>query len=73
MLKFIKKLFMGFSSGNLITPNKVEKVTNPNELNTQELELLLILLRNTSFKGEQLELLYNLVIKIQNQHIEKSK
>jgi hypothetical protein len=73
VLKFIKKLFMGFSAGNLITPNKVEKVTNPNELNTQELELLLILLRNTSFKGEQLELLYNLVIKIQNQHIEKSK
>jgi len=64
---------MGFSASNLITPNKVEKVTNPNELNTQELELLLILLRNTSFKGEQLELLYNLVIKIQNQHIEKSK
>jgi len=73
VLKFIKKLFMSFSAGNLITPNKVEKVTNPNELNTQELELLLILLRNTSFKGEQLELLYNLVIKIQNQHIEKSK
>jgi len=73
VLKFIKKLFMGFSASNLITPNKVEKVTNPNELNTQELELLLILLRNTSFKGEQLELLYNLVIKIQNQHIEKSK
>ena len=64
---------MSFSAGNLVTSNKVEKVTNPNELNIQELELLLVLLRNTSFKGEQLELLYNLVIKIQNQHIEKSK
>jgi hypothetical protein len=64
---------MGFSAGNLVTPNKIEKITNPNELNIQELEFLLVLLRNASFKGEHLELLYNLVIKVQNQHIEKSK
>lgn len=38
-----------------------------NQLNIQELQLVLSLLRQSSVRGEQVETFYNLVIKLQNQ------
>lgn len=51
-----------------IISNKNNVVIDPNKLNKQELELLLIALKNATIKGEQVELFYNLIIKLQNQH-----
>ena len=51
-----------------IISNKNNVVIDPNKLNKQELELLLIVLKNTTIKGEQVEAFYNLIIKLQNQH-----
>jgi hypothetical protein len=73
VIKFIKKLFMGFSASNIIGGTKIERQPDPNELTPQEIELLLYVLKNTMFKGEQLEPLYDLVVKLQNQHASKIK
>lgn len=51
-----------------IISNKNNEVIDPNKLNKQELELLLIVIKNTTIKGEQVEAFYNLIIKLQNQH-----
>ena len=53
---------------NKIISNKNNEVIDPNKLNKQELELLLIVIKNATIKGEQVELFYNLIIKLQNQH-----
>jgi len=51
-----------------IISNKNNVVIDPNKLNKQELELLLIVIKNATIKGEQVEAFYNLIIKLQNQH-----
>jgi len=55
---------------NKIISNKNNEVIDPNKLNKQELELLLIVIKNATIKGEQVEAFYNLIIKLQNQHIQ---
>lgn len=57
---------------DLIKKNS-EKNINPNQLNTQELQLVLSLLRQSNIKGEQVEIFYNLVLKLQNQFVSLSK
>lgn len=57
---------------DLIKKNS-EKNIDPNQLNTQELQLILSLLRQSNIKGEQVELFYNLVLKLQNQFVSLSK
>lgn len=42
--------------------------TDPNALQKQELEFLLSLIKHSNFRGDQLEILYNIVIKLQNQY-----
>jgi hypothetical protein len=64
---------MSFSASSIITKGKPEPQVDPNELNIQEIEFLLFAIKNANFKGEQLELLYNTVIKLQNQYTSKSK
>lgn len=49
--------------------SKSEVVKDTNRLTTSELEFLLILIKNSNFKGEQLELIYNIVLKLQEQYI----
>jgi len=39
------------------------------ELNKREIEFLLQTIRNSQFKGEDIEVLYNLVLKIQKLYI----
>lgn len=46
---------------------------DPSKLNLQELQLVLSLLKQSNIKGEQVELFYNLVLKLQNQFISLSK
>jgi hypothetical protein len=54
--------------------NKITQVAkkeqDPNRLTQQELEYLLTTLKTTPLVGDQVEMFYNLVIKLQNQFIE---
>lgn len=48
------------------------KVTlRSNDLNKDELELLLRLLREADVKGHQVEFFYSMVVKLQNQYLSK--
>lgn len=64
---------MAFSSSQLLqTQQQVSTPkTSDNEFNSQELELLLGILRETTLKGHQIEVFYNLVVKMQNQYIQQ--
>jgi hypothetical protein len=44
-----------------------------NRLSKEELELLLALIKRSQFLGEHVEVIYNMVVKIQNQYLEGSK
>ena len=48
--------------------NRGENAVDLNKLNKQELETLLIVIKNTTITGAQVELFYNLIVKLQNQH-----
>ena len=69
---------MSFKSGKTIvgnpspTPKKTQK-TSENNLSKVEIAFILGTLKNTTFKGDNVELLYNLVIKLQNQYTELEK
>ena len=55
----------------------IDKITNktynntpaPEQLNEKELECLLTLIKYSTFKGEDLELVYNTTLKLQNQYL----
>ena len=67
------KQFMGFSSKNTVVANSDNQLQNipipVSEFSLQELEILLIALRECNLKGSQIELFYNLVLKIQNKYL----
>ena len=54
----------------------IDKITNkahtstpaPEQLNAQELEFLLLLLKQSTFKGEAIELVFNTALKLQTQY-----
>lgn len=52
---------------------KTTETVDPNKLSSQEIQLIIQLLRQANIKGEHIELFYNLIIKLQNQYIEQSK
>jgi hypothetical protein len=69
---------MGFFNNNTVTQNPIESspiVVNDinNNLNKEEISLLLDIVRQTTFKGENIEPLYNLVLKLQNQYLSWDK
>ena len=70
-IKQIKKV-MGFAAGKLNIPNN-NNINSNNELNTQELEFLLTMIKNTTFKGEYIEIVYNTILKLQNKYMEQTK
>jgi hypothetical protein len=49
--------------------NKFSPTNTDNTLNTYEYEFLFNIIKNSTFKGEHLEILYNLVLKLQNQYM----
>lgn len=49
-----------------------EDQQQPIELDINELEFLLKVLGNCDLKGHQVEMFYNLIIKLQNQYLQKS-
>jgi hypothetical protein len=63
---------MAFTTGKLNVLSSNNTNSN-NELNTQELEFLLSVIKNTTFKGEHIELVYNTIIKLQNKYLEQTQ
>ena len=72
---------MAFSAKNTIIANTlvqqpVQQDTTPtqsSELELPELEFLLKMLSNADLKGHQVEMFYNLIIKLQNAFVQKNK
>jgi glutathione peroxidase-family protein len=73
-LNKIKKIVMGFTANHLEGQSpQIDTPLSPNQLTVMEIEVLLSMIKRTTFLGEDIEPLYNLVNKLQNQHIEQSK
>lgn len=68
---------MGFDFNNIKagdgvkpSPTLKSKVdNNDHKLSKEEIEYLILLIKDSKFLGEHLEIVYNIVIKLQNQHI----
>jgi hypothetical protein len=63
------KSVMAFTTNNLVTKNKVEepvKVPLPSSnLTKSEVELLLMMIKESHFKGEHIQKVYELTLKLQ--------
>lgn len=67
---FLKLIVMAFKAKNKITSVKKPNLpSSKDNLDKQELTLILNMIKETKFKGEDIELLYKLVIKLQNQYL----
>jgi hypothetical protein len=55
---------------NKLKPTQPESI--PDQLSTQEIEILLSMLKRTTFLGEDIEHLYNLIVKLQNQYMKQN-
>jgi hypothetical protein len=70
---------MAFSSSNLKIAEVVKETPVPTQaqlspqLNLRELEILLSLVKKSTFLGEDIEPLYNMVIKLQTQYLDQTK
>ena len=76
---------MAFSSKNTVVANTLVQQptqtqqpinntpTQSSELELPELEFLLKVLSSADLKGNQVEMFYNLTIKLQNQFVQKNK
>jgi len=74
--KFFKKIVMGFTANHVEGIPSTQPQNQPlfsNQLTTKEIEVLLSIVKKTTFLGEDIEPLYNLVIKLQNQYTEQIK
>lgn len=64
---------MGFKANSLQVNKDNRKHPSTTEdllLNKKDLEFLLSLVKNSTFKGEQIELIYNLTSKLQKAYLE---
>jgi hypothetical protein len=65
---------MSFTAGHVSGDNKkTQQPLSSNQLTDKEIEVLLSMIKRTTFIGEDIEPLYNLVIKLQNQYTEQTK
>ena len=71
------KIVMGFKASSLKVNNQTQEnkktSLSPEQLNTQEIEILLSLVKRSTFLGGDIEGLYNLVIKLQKQYTNQTK
>ena len=65
---------MGFKANSLQVKEDTRKYSKPQTedllLNKDDLEVLLGLVKNSTFKGEQIEMIYNLTSKLQKAYLE---
>ena len=55
---------------NLLDIVKKKEEEKSAQLTLQELEFLLFLIKSTTFKGEQVEIIYNAAVKLQQQYLD---
>lgn len=76
-LNFFKNIVMSFNANNIVVANtpieKTDKPLSSSQLNQGDIEVLLSLIKRSTFLGEDIGNLYNLVIKLQQQYIEQTK
>jgi len=70
IILFKNKLLSIFKTKN--TSKSTLRIDNVN-LDQEEIQFILIMLRNSTFKGEHVEIFYNTVVKLQNQYINQQK
>jgi hypothetical protein len=58
---------------NKIEINNSTPVLQQDQLTDQELEFLLMLIKQTTFKGEYVEMVYTTTLKLQNQYLKQNK
>lgn len=65
---------MGFTANHIKGEQPSKQIPlSQEQLTVQEIEVLLSMIKRTTFLGEDIEPLYNLVNKLQKQYIEQSK
>ena len=67
---------MAFFNSNSVTqtPNESMSIdTTINQLSKEEISLLINMIKQSTFQGENIESLYNLVLKLQNQYLSLDK
>jgi hypothetical protein len=57
------------SSEQTVQPQPIQSPTQDYSLTREELQFLLAMIKQSTFQGEAIEMLYKLVIKLQNQYI----
>ena len=62
----------------LKTPTKISKAKNPpllskDSLDKKEITIILELIKNTSIRGDNIETIYGLILKLQNQYTKLKK
>ena len=71
------KIVMGFKASSLKLKDQTQEnkktSLSPEQLNTQEIEILLSLIKRSTFLGGDIEGLYNLIIKLQKQYTNQTK
>jgi len=58
---------------NKLEINNSTPVLQQDQLTDQELEFLLMLIKQTTFKGEYVEMVYTTTLKLQNQYLKQNK
>jgi hypothetical protein len=65
---------MGFTANHIEgQTSQNNNPLSPNQLTVKEIEVLLSIIKRTNFLGEDIEPLYNLVVKLQSQYLEQTK
>ena len=74
IIKRVTSKYMGFRASNTITKNETKaKSQSDVNLNETEIATLLSLVKRSTFSGEDIESLYNLVLKLQQQYVNIKK
>jgi hypothetical protein len=71
-LKLVMGLLDKINQQKGIQPQNTETLA-PDHLNAQELEFLLVMLKQSTFKGEMVELIFNVASKLQSQYSKQIK
>jgi len=71
-LKKIKEIVMSVWTGIPTETNESKSQPLPTfNLTRKEIELLLIMIKESTFKGGEVEILYNIVLKLQKHYLEQ--
>lgn len=64
---------MGFQATNVNVSGTNLTSSTKQDLTKEEIEFILVLIKNSNFKGDMIEIVYNLVIKLQNRYKQLNK